>query len=132
MLLIQCMWVTSLRYEGRYESDDLFHLAIKGTHVLMLVGVGACSDQFTIEGSFWRAEKPRWDPTAPHDDVKLENPRSKEHFRLALTPDYSHWAFRKVVYIFIAHQALFAAQYVLGKPLRTTKVADESRFANNS
>lgn len=57
MLIIQCMWVTCLGYEARCESDDIYHLLIKGVHVLLPIGVGVCGDKFSIEGEL---KRPRW------------------------------------------------------------------------
>lgn len=57
MLIVQCMWVASTRYELEFESDDIFHLGMKGVHVLALVGVGATSSTFTMEGRFLRSEQ---------------------------------------------------------------------------
>lgn len=116
MLLIQCMWVTTVRYEGRYESNDIFHLMMKGVHVLLLVGVGACSNQFTIEGSFWKDVQPQWTKDTPKD-LKLEEPRSKSiGAPSVLTTDYSHWAFRQIVFLFCSYQAVIALQYFIREP----------------
>lgn len=113
MLLIQCMWVTTVRYEGRYESNDVFHIVMKGLHVLLLVGVGACSNQFTIEGSFRKEVQRPWDKSNPVD-LDLEVPRSTflraSYF---LTTDYSHWAFRQIVYLFSGYQSMIALQYCI-------------------
>lgn len=75
MMLIQCMWVASCHYEAEFEADDLFHLAAKGFHVLLLVAIGASSDNFSIAGSFLvRSPTDRPDMEARSESINSVQP----------------------------------------------------------